>query len=122
MMDVLYPQFVDGDIPKDQNIWEVQRLGVAPDLPPLFREIALSNVLIAMERFSFKRRIHQLMLLTFVGIAKKRLTDMAPMGPVGQHLGFPHIAVIGTPDPALHASRRRELAKFEASIIQEKAA
>ncbi|MEO0983024.1 MAG: acyl-homoserine-lactone synthase [Pseudomonadota bacterium] len=94
MMETHYPEFVDGPCPKQETLWEVQRLGVRLDLPKWERERALLTLLTGMLRWCQDAGVEQVMLLTFEGIYRKRLTKMRPMGPVGTHLNFPHIALI----------------------------
>ena len=89
MMEVLYDRFVDGPVPRRKDVWEIQRVGVDLTQTAELREMALLHILIAMHNFAESAGARQLMLLTFEGIAQKRLEQMEPMGPVGTHIGFP---------------------------------
>ncbi|MEO0882255.1 MAG: acyl-homoserine-lactone synthase [Pseudomonadota bacterium] len=118
MMEVLYSEFLDDTVPRRSSLWEIQRVGL--DLARLdgpMRERVFLELFTQMEAFSLRNGIQQLMLLTFEGIWKKRLTDMRRMGPSGIHLGFPHVALINELDPNGHAERRQQLEALNNKII-----
>jgi len=122
MMHVLYDRFVDGEVPQRADLWEVQRVGVDLTQPALLREIALLNILIAMHKYAERVGGRDLMLLTFEGIASKRLGDMTPMGPVDTHIGFPHVALIGDLKAETVPEWRADLSRLEDKLKTEKAA
>jgi len=122
MMHVLYDRFVDGEVPQRADLWEVQRVGVDLSQPAHLREMALLHILIAMNEFAEKVGATELMLLTFEGIAKKRLDNMTPMGPVDTHIGFPHVALIGELIPEIVDEWRADLEIIAARNTKEEAA
>ncbi|MEM6898649.1 MAG: acyl-homoserine-lactone synthase [Pseudomonadota bacterium] len=118
MMEILYSDFLDDEVPRHPHLWEIQRVGI--DLTRLtgqMRERVFLELFTQMEAFSLRNGIQQLMLLTFEGIWKKRLTEMRRMGPAGTHLGFPHVALINELDPEGHAARCRALEALNNKIL-----
>lgn len=124
MMNVLYPEFLDSPVTGDASIWEVQRVGVDfSRLDSVERERAFLTLFTQMEAFAMRNGIQRLMLLTFEGIWKKRLSEMQRMGPTGTHLGFPHVALINELNPVTHAERCAALEQMnQQHTAREKAA
>ena len=123
MMEVLYPQFLDKPIMRQPSLWEIQRVGVDTRLlDDIDRERAFLTLLLEMNAYAARTGVKELMLLTFEGIWKKRLAHMQRMGPVAEHLGVPHVALINALDSQKDDNRRAALARLENLKQKEKAA
>lgn len=119
MMETHYAGFVDGPCPKAPDLWEVQRLGVKLTASPGRREEALLTLMHDMHVWYAANDVRRVMLLTFDGIFRKRLNVMKPMGPVGEHLGFPHRALMLELEPEFTAALAEERDAVRARNAQQ---
>lgn len=99
MFEAKYSDYLFEPHDKRADLWEIQRLGIRLDLGGIRMEAAILELLIAIHEWSRENGVLDVMLLTFTGIAKKRLETMHAIGPPKMHIGFDHIALQGRLDP-----------------------
>lgn len=78
------------------DLWEIQRLGITPNLSRIERERAILTLLIGIADWCMSNGVRDVMLHTYSGIAHKRLTDMTVLGPEHEWSGAPHVSLQGT--------------------------
>ena len=98
MLEANHPEFLNVPHDKSPDLWEIQRLGVRLDMDPIKIERAILFLLSKISLWFLARGVTRVMLLTYTGIAKKRLEKMQAMG--GEHMlvGAPHVALQGDLD------------------------
>ncbi|MEM9937995.1 MAG: hypothetical protein AAFZ91_15235 [Pseudomonadota bacterium] len=96
MLEANHQEFMWKMHDKRPDLWEIQRLGIVQDLDPIAMERAILFLLIEISTWCLENGINDVMLLTYSGIARKRLETMRPMGPELPLVGAPHVALIGT--------------------------
>ncbi|MEO0551389.1 MAG: hypothetical protein AAFZ91_15845, partial [Pseudomonadota bacterium] len=73
MLEANHPEFLNMPHDKLPDLWEIQRLGVRLDMDPIKIERAILFLLSKISLWFLARGITRVMLLTYTGIAKKRL-------------------------------------------------
>ena len=99
MFEANYSDYLFKPHEKRSDLWEIQRLGIRLNLDARQMEAAILELLIAIHEWSNANGVRDVMLLTFTGIAKKRLETMHAIGPPKLHIGFDHVALQGRLDP-----------------------
>ncbi len=108
MFEAKYDEFLFKPHEKRADLWEIQRLGVRLDMHPRETERAILELLIGIHEWSNQNGVKDVMLMTFTGIAAKRLEDMIPIGEPKMHMGAEYIALQCELDPvALQTQRER---------------
>jgi len=108
MFEAKYDEFLFKPHDKRTELWEIQRLGVRLDMHPRETERAILELLIGINEWSMANDVKEVMLMTFTGIAAKRLEDMIPIGDPKMHMGAEYIALQAELDPvALQVLRER---------------
>lgn len=95
MLEANHQEFMWRMHDKRDDLWEIQRLGVCPNLSPQAMERNILNLLAEITFWCLENAIRDVMLLTYSGIAEKRLDEMQLMGPERNLVGAPHVALIG---------------------------
>jgi len=122
MFEAKYPDYLFHPHPKRADLWEIQRLGIRLDLPKEKLEPAILKLLIDIVEWSLAHDIKSVMLMTVVGIAKKRLTEMTPIGPEKVYHGAPHVALAGVLSKEIQNQWRSKLKNIENQREQIEAA
>ncbi|MDJ0920905.1 MAG: hypothetical protein QNI84_07240 [Henriciella sp.] len=99
MLEANHQEFMWKMHDKRPDLWEIQRLGIVQDLDPITMERAILFLLVEISTWCLENDITKVMLLTYSGIANKRLETMTRMGPELPLVGAPHVALVGTLDP-----------------------
>ncbi|MCF6329507.1 MAG: hypothetical protein L3J02_06880 [Henriciella sp.] len=106
MFEAKYDEFLFKPHDKRADLWEIQRLGVRLDMSPRETERAILELMIGIHEWSKLNGIKDVMLMTFTGIAEKRLEDMTPIGRPKMHMGAEYIALQCELDPVILQTQR----------------
>ncbi len=106
MFEAKYDEFLFKPHDKRADLWEIQRLGVRLDMHPRETERAILELMIGIHEWSKLNGINDVMLMTFTGIADKRLEGMTPIGQPRMHMGAEYIALQCELDPVTLRTQR----------------
>lgn len=95
LMEAKYFEFLDRPHDKSPDFWEIQRLGVRFDMDPIKIERAILFLLSEIALWLLTHNVVRVMLITYTGIADKRLQKMERMGPELTRAGAPLVALQG---------------------------
>ena len=111
MVKWLWPDLVDGDLPKSAAVWETTRFGCDQSLGPSDRRRAVAEMLCAMQEFGIANEIHRYLVVMPVRLLKcvviKAGCEVSILGSSRMIGRFPTVAAYLTVSEEILAELRR---------------
>lgn len=98
MLEQIWPEYVDGPLPKSPEIWENTRLAIDQDMSQEEQSLAFSELNIAGLEWLMERGVKHTYMLTATFLAAKGMSGkfgirLDRVGPEHDMAGIPHVAV-----------------------------